>query len=813
MSVARERGRRPGVLSTATVVAGGAAVGMMVYGALSTRRPAPVAVVAAPAPAAPAPPVPLPLPWPPPAARRPRRPSMGRFAPSLWGLAGLVAIAALVPVRDAWPARAVLLALLLTVPGALLLRALGTPLVAVARTPVYVPVASLVVLLATSLAVNLLGPPLGVGQPLRAVPLLAGLGAASVLLAAAGALWPAARGPAVPWRIPRVRDGWPLLLPLAAAAGAARLNTGHGAVVAGVALTLAVGAVLLAFALAPRLGRGRTAFVLWCAGLAMALSFSMRSGFVYGFDIAGEHPVVAGTRAAGVWETLHTGDAYGAMLSLTTLPAMLGELSGLSTLALLKLVYPALLALVPVTVFLLARRHVSPRYAVVAAALLMVQGNFSQQLPAVARQEIGLLLFAALLAVALDRRMPRTARFGMAGLTALALVVSHYSTTYLAIVLLGVAVLLQPALSLLRPVPRVTGALLVALIALGGGAALWYGPVTESAQNVTRFTDDLRADGLRLLPNREAGQGLLQGYLTGNTIAPVDAAGFEEAVAEEYARDRPFVRPLPEAADPRYALQDAAVPAPAVRSAAARDGVDRARLVVLQAVNALAILAALWLLLARRTRPGLRIVALVGLGALVALAAIRLSGTVATSYNQDRALLQALVPLSVCVAWAAQAAARRAGRGAPVVTGVVAAAMALTLVTGTGLAATALGSPATNLADSGEDVERFHISEPELAAAAWTGRAKPERELLYTDRYGQLRVIAELGQVPRLMLEPTPRTLDRDAWVYATRANAILGRARGVTGGRSALFAFPADYLADHWDRVYDNGTSEVFTR
>ncbi len=74
-------------------------------------------------------------------------------------------------------------------------------------------------------------------------------------------------------------------------------------------------------------------------------------------------------------------------------------------------------------------------------------------------------------------------------------------------------------------------------------------------------------------------------------------------------------------------------------------------------------------------------------------------------------------------------------------------------------------------------------------------------------------MIAELGQVPRLMLEPTPRTLDRDAWVYATRANAVLGRARGVTGGRSALFAFPADYLADHWDRVYDNGTSEVFTR
>jgi len=71
-----------------------------------------------------------------------------------------------------------LVVLVLTVPGLLALRALRVPGEAVVRFPVYVPCASLVVLLASGLAVDLAGPARGLAAPLRTAPLLAGLEAA-----------------------------------------------------------------------------------------------------------------------------------------------------------------------------------------------------------------------------------------------------------------------------------------------------------------------------------------------------------------------------------------------------------------------------------------------------------------------------------------------------------------------------------------------------------------------------------------------------------------------------------------------------------
>ena len=57
------------------------------------------------------------------------------------------------------------------------------------------------------------------------------------------------------------------------------------------------------------------------------------------------------------------------------------------------------------------------------------------------------------------------------------MVVSHYSTTYLAIALLAIAAVFQWGVSWFRPVPRVTGTVLLALVVSAAGAAVWYGSI------------------------------------------------------------------------------------------------------------------------------------------------------------------------------------------------------------------------------------------------------------------------------------------------------------------------------------------------
>jgi uncharacterized membrane protein len=744
---------------------------------------------------------------------RPAVPARTRLGAVAVPLAGAAGIAALVPARDLWPAQLALLALLLTVPGLALLRALGVPRAAVVATPVYVPAASIAVLLAAGVGVNFLGPLAGADPPLRTAPLLVGVEAVLLLLVLAGA----ARRPAPPaaamW--PGLRHLWPLALPLAAAVGAARLTSGEGELVAVAAVAAAVAVLVVAMIAGTRLDAAQLALVLFGVGLALAWSFSLRGGSVYGFDISGELPIVDAVRDSGVWRLDHPGDAYGAMLSLTVLPALLGGLTGVSSLVLLKAVYPVILALVPVTVFLIARRHLSDRYAFAGAAFVLVQANFAQQLPAVARQEIGLLLFAVLVAAVLDRAVPRLPRLGLVAALGLAMVVAHYSTAYLAIALFAIAIALQLAVSWFRSVPRVTGALAVALVVSAGGAALWYGPaMTDSAGNLTRFTDAVRTDGLRLLPNREPGQGLVQAYLTGTLPAEADAGEYGDLARRDYAATRPWVRPLPDAGADRYALRDAEVDTTPVRSDAAKSVLDRAQLWILQLANLLAIAGALALVLRRGTRPGLRIAAMLALAAVVALAVVRLSGTIADNYNQDRAFVQALVPLAVALAWVVQRGCRLAGRGGRAVDATAAVALGVVAACTSGLAGWALDRPSTNLGDRGEDYERYYVTRPELASADWLRTARPaDGGVLYADRYGQLRLFSQGVPTASLHLDITPRTLDRDAWIYASAVNVVDGRARGRVGSRYATYRFPDRFIRDHWNTVYANGSSEVFNR
>lgn len=745
-----------------------------------------------------------------------RRRELARRPLRVWpGVVGLGAIAALAPINAHWPAQAALLGLLLVVPGALLLRAIRVPVGAVVAMPVYVVAASLVVVLATGLGVNMLAPRLGVAEPLRTVPLLIGIEAVGVVLLALCAAARPSPG-RIGWRAMLVPAGslWPLALPLGAAAGAALLSNGRGPGIAIAVVGAEIVALVASVALAPRMTRSQLGLVLYGVGLALAWSFSMRSGFVYGFDITAEYQVAHGTSLAGVWETAHPEDAYGAMLSLTVLPSTLQGLAGVSELVLLKAVYPALFALFPVVIFLMARRMLARRYAFVAGAFIVVQSYFFQQIPAIARQEIGLLAFAVLIAAVVDRRLPRAPRLLLVSLLGLLLAVSHYSTTYLAIAILAGAAVLQLLVSTFRPAPRASAALLVALVATAAGAAIWYGPVTGSSSNLAEFRESVSARGLQPLPNRAPGQGIAEAYLQGNTTASIGAAEYQRLAQEDYAKNRSFVIPLESARAARYDLRDSRAPVDEVESARAVAWLDAAELGLQQLANLLVALGAVVLALRRRTAPALRVIALLGLSTLVVLATIRLSGTAANAYNQERAFLQALVPLAVGLAWVAQVGARGLRRLGPAATAAMGLALAVLLAGTSGLVGATVGGGATgNLADRGEDHERFYIVAPELAAAAWLRGARPDDSVLYADRYGQLRLAAQMGTPGNLLLDITPRTLDQHAWVYASAANVVQGRTRSMNSGTSASYAFPDRFLADHYDAVYDNGSSRVFRR
>jgi uncharacterized membrane protein len=725
----------------------------------------------------------------------------------------LVFIALLVPLHRWWAIQVLLVPMLLIVPGVILLRALRIPGQVVSSFPAYVPCASIVVLFGSGLAVDLLGPLVGAAAPLRPVPLLIGFEITCFALLAASAGTPS--NAMIEWRS-FSRPGsllWPLILPLVAAVGALRLNSGRSNTIAMIAICAFIVLLVTTTVLSSRLNQSLLRVALYAAGLATVWSDSLRGDPLYGFDIATEYQRMQQTILTGIWHTAHPNDAYGAMLSVTVMPTEFHALSGISGLLVFKVVYPMIYAFFPVAIFDLGRRILSCRWAFVAAIFTIGQYAFPE-MAGFARQQIALVFFAALIAAMLESRIRRRMHWTLVALLGLATALSHYSTTYVAITVIGLILPLQWVVSWFREIPRVTGAVAVAFIAVCAGATIWYWPVTHSNSHVLQVTQTVEAQGLNILPNRVPGGSLLSAYLQGNTKTPIEARQYARLVHSYYSVNKPYIKAFPDADISRYALRDSPVPETPVKWHLGYDGLSISLLIIEQLANLLAVIGALLMVLRRRASVVTRQVGLLALTTTLLLAILRFSGTLALAYGQERAQLQGWVLLAITLSWVMQgiAGARKARQTRVLV--ITAACLALVFVNTSYLISAIFGGTTSiNLANSGKAFEYYYFTAPEIDSARWLGRAVQAGQLVYADEYGQLPLNAVTGIQRGLFVDLTPQTLNQTAWVYASRTNVIEGRAFALYKEHLATYVFPSSFLSSHYNLVYTNGSSEVFHR
>lgn len=725
--------------------------------------------------------------------------------------AGLVLLAILVPLQESWAVQAVLIPLLLILPGVILLRALRITGAAIAANPIYVPGASLVVLIGSGLAVDLIGPYLGIAEPLRAPPLLAGLEITCAVLLACSLR--AGKETQIPWgELSRpLRLAWPLVLPLLGAAGALRLNAGHTGHVAALAIILVIGALSVSFLVASRIDDALLMVIIYAAALSMLWSFSLRGDLVYGFDIAKEYYELQQTVHAGSWHLYHQGDSYGAMLSLTVLPTELHSLSGMPALFIFKAVYPALSAFFPVAVFSISRRYLADRWAFLAAALVVIQQPFYQEFPALARQEIAMIFFAALISALLEKASTRRMQLTFVSLLSAAMVVSHYSTDYMTIALLGIAVAIQFTFSRFRLIPRVNGMMLTALCVCLGGAMLWYGMLTHSTSNVSHSLAVAVSNGLNILPDHSG--NLLSTYLKGGQQSKMTMAQYQNYIAAYYRAHMPYVTPLPDATQLQYALRPAVDPTPASAWPLGTSALNLLSLLIQQLTNLLAGIGALLLLLSKKVPARVRQLGVIALAAMVILMLVRVSGTISQLYNPLRAFLQMLIVLGVAVCWPLSSLARR-NRARMVTLAACAVSIAAFMAVSSSVDNAILGgSVSANLANKFDDYQYFVVSSQEIASASWLNRVSQPGEIIYADAYGELRLTTIVGDRPAIFSDITPETINGNSWVYASRTNVLNNIARSDMGNYFASYKFPKSFLDKNFNMVYTNGISEVFHR
>jgi uncharacterized membrane protein len=231
-------------------------------------------------------------------------------------------------------------------------------------------------------------------------------------------------------------------------------------------------------------------------GLSLLLSFSLRSNHILGWDINEEFQVFSKTLENFRWKMSYYPNLdYNSCLSITILPTILKVLTGISPEYIFKLVFQIIFSTLPIFVYTISRKYLEPKYSLITSVLFVSQIWFFEQMPSVVRQEIAFLFYTLVLMVIFDEKLSKAKKNVIALVFFFALIVSHYSTSYIFIVLIGATFLISQLVKIIRAANLNNKKINLLLIILPlAFLFLWEVPITNTGQALSVFYAPLVSD-------------------------------------------------------------------------------------------------------------------------------------------------------------------------------------------------------------------------------------------------------------------------------------------------------------------------------
>ncbi len=736
----------------------------------------------------------------------------------------------------------------ITVPGLLLMLILRVGRVDFWTYLSYAVGSSMAFLLFVGLLIDVGLPLLGVARPLSSGPLVCGLtvpllaaipvalrrnGGAGRRLAigrpsrAAGLRWLDVAHIVAP--VPLVGLG--VLGPLS-------LNNGGPATLT---MLLLLGIAVYVFSLvacARRLNERIYPFAVVMIALALLLMTSLRGWYISGHDVLEEFLVFQVTLVREHWSPANVNHTFNTCLSITLLPTVFASLLHVAPTYVYKVIFQVLFALAMAPLFSLLRRYVDGVYALLATFVFMSSLPFFTDLPFLIRQQTAFLFFILVLLVLFDKALGQRVRGLLFVLFGFAMIVSHYATAYVALglfILTYALCLGYRATRTRRGWARFYGRLRLAdghdldaahphlrgplLLLLCSFTLLWYVGIggdgkdlvtlgQKVAQSIgNNFTRDTRSsDAAYSLFSWQAPnpRRILADYL-GTISKQYHRATPPSAFypASSYARDRiGYVAPrtLPLTALGR--AMDHAHLAPTLVIGLLRQLFAR----LLQVLILVGLVA---LLYSRRRLHALNVefVFLSFVGVLF----LGLITVASVDYGIGRAYQQCLIILCLPTVLGGAALFRGAREHRRAL--LVALLLLLSFGVSSSLIPQAIGGyePQSQLFlnNQGYYYDAYYTHRTDIASIQWLQAHRDGHDPIQADRFAGLKLFAFTGSQPLEGIHPA--VLYKDAYVYLDDANVTQHKAYAYYRETFLAYTVPKTFLDHAKNRIYDNGSAEVY--
>jgi uncharacterized membrane protein len=737
--------------------------------------------------------------------------------------------------------------ILVLVPGVLSYLLLGLRLRNFWEKLLYSTAFGVLFLMAVGLLTNFIFPIFGVDRPLDTWPLMVSLDATIAVLFGMFAFFGKFR--TKKYHLPKI-EFWSAILAstgpflvLLSIFGAFQLNNGADNYPTMVMLGIAIAYLAILVVFSRKISQNLLLWCLYCVGLALLLMTSLRGWFTTGHDIQREFHVFELTKTTGVWNVGAFRDAYNACLSITILPTIFSSILQVADPFIYKSLFQVIFALVPVSIYLIARRFVDPAMSVITFIYFVSFPTFFGDMAFLNRQEVAFLFLALMLLLIFDEGMTAGRKKIVFLILAVGMIFSHYSTTYITIAVLGAAWVIRvlitrfrfrgnlrrlfskSALIPLRPLRShrhlVT---LPIVIAVAAGSFLWSSVLTDTSHGLVRtlseslfnakqgFSEDAKsADVLYSLfsfqsvdVQKELSAYYFKAHEKAVTVSD-PSEFYAETTYSQYQVNVVGDHLLPLTGFGSWLNQFVSVEKfnELFRSLQAR---------VLQ----LLVVIGLGFLLFRKTyskKISPEYLA-ISLGSGLIVMAVVVLPFLSVEYGLLRAFQQALMVLGLFIVIGSLVIFP----GRYLYKILFASCLALfMMMSSVGLIPQLLGGyfPQLHLNNAGTYYDVFYTHRSEVLGVSWlqglVGQDKKAdiQSEVQTDLFAEGRVTSI--QEVNILNDIYPSLIRRSSYVYLGYSNAVLNIAAAGVNGDTLLYAYPIDFLDQQKNLIYNDGGSRIY--
>ena len=569
--------------------------------------------------------------------------------------------------------------------------------------------------------------------------------------------------------------------------------------------------------------------------ISLLLMYSLRSWHISGWDIHQEYQMFQLTKENFHWSMSNfPRNAYNACLSITILPTILSSFLNINDEYIFKLVFQIVFSFIPVIVFLFLSRYTKSIIAFLASFFFISQWQFMQQMPALARQEIALLFFTLSLLILFNKNINLMFRKTLFLIFGFSMIVSHYSTTYVALALFVSIYFIglifrktenkKPFLKIYEKINLkekgkklderkhyLNGIMVFFLIVF---AFLWYVQLTKISDDLVAVTYNTIKNMGKIFTQEMKSEGVRMALLGGVGIYTIkDVQDYAYNTLLDYHTNKPYINYYssekykeykPEPIYPKY------LP---ITNQIAQKTIYYSHEIAKKSIKVFIIVGVFYLLFTQFKKRKIDIEYILMILDCVFLVGVMLFVPyISIAYNFERLYQQALVILSL-PAVIGGLVLFRFFKKENIKIILMTIIFIWYFLPYSGFTSQLFGGePQMNLNNFGEGYDRFYTHGSEVKSLEWLSKYYNQKDEIYLDEYAVLKAYFFPGiNKKNIIKDVLPSTIGKNAYVYSSYVNTINKRTFIDYELKVMGYNFPTEFLNQNKNLIYNNGRSEVF--